>query len=258
MNKKILSIVLGFSLAFSIPASCEERANPIAGDEFTAENYVQDALEAANKGVEVVFPYMSNNVYQIYLQPGFLTDIRLEENEVLKYVGAGDTSRWIIDTSTNMGKTTHIFIKPIQQGISTNLVISTSKRIYQLFLISGNYFNPIVSWSFPKTDKQIYNEKLIKNYSSINPKQLNFNYKISNKDYKWAPSVVFDSNNKTYMKMKESIVNSELPAFFIIDDDNKLTLVSYRFLKGYMIVDRLFNKGVLLLGNRKVKISKKG
>ena len=58
--------------------------------------------------------------------------------------------------------------------------------------------------------------------------------------------------------MKEDIVNSELPAFFVLDDDNKMTLVSYRFVKGYMVVDRLFDKGILLLGDKKVVISKRG
>lgn len=261
-NNRFITAAFALCLLISpMAAHGEERANPLAGEEFTAESYVKDALEAANKGVEVVFPYTSDNVYQIYLQQGFLTDIRLEPNETLKYVGAGDTTRWVIDTSSTGptgSKTTHIFIKPTQQGISTNLVINTSKRIYQLLLISGNSFNPVVSWSFPKNSRQLHNEQVTKTYSTINPRNLEFTFNISNKKYKWSPAVVFSTANKTYMRMKEDIVNSELPAFFVLDDDNKMTLVSYRFVKGYMVVDRLFDKGILLLGDKKVVISKRG
>lgn len=239
---------------------CEERGNPLAGEEFIADSYVQDALDAANKGVEVVFPYIPHQVYQIYLQEGFVTDIKLAPNEMLKYVGGGDTLRWKIDTSTTgsmADRVTHIFVKPTQRGISTNLIINTDKRTYQLMLISGESFNPMVSWILPKSDAEIYKEKKIKTYSTINPRKLDFEYKVSDREPKWAPAMVFSSENKTYLKMKPDIRNTELPAFFVLDDENKMTLVSYRFVKGYLVVDRLFDKAVLIQGKKKIKITRK-
>lgn len=259
-KRKLTALLCALSVAACVPAFAEERGNPVAGEEFTAENYVQDAYDAANQGVEVVFPYQTNNIYQIYLQEGYITDIRLEQGESIKYVGGGDTTRWIIDTSTtgsNFNKVSHVFIKPVQRGISTNIVINTDRRVYQLTLISGNNYNPMVSWLYPKSEKEVFSQKKIKDYSTINAGNLNFEYKISNKDLKWAPAMVFNSDNKTYIKMKPDIVNSELPAFFVLDDENKMTLVSYRYLKGYIVVDRLFDKAVLLLGKKQVKIQRK-
>lgn len=259
--KKFLAVSCCAAALFTVTDGyCEERGNPLAGEEFTAENYVQDALDAANKGVEVVFPYVPHQVYQIYLQEGFITDIKLSQNEVLKYVGGGDTTRWKIDTSTTgsmADRVTHIFVKPTQRGISTNLIVNTDKRTYQLLLVSGNHFNPMVSWITPKSDAEIYKEKKIKTYSTINPRKLDFGYKVSNTDLKWSPAMVFSSENKTYLKMKPDIKNTELPAFFILDDENKMTLVSYRFVKGYLVVDRLFDKAVLIQGKKKIKITKK-
>lgn len=265
MMKKFLNKVLTISCCVGMLFSaqhgfCEERGNPIAGEEFTAESYVQDALDAANKGVEVVFPYIPHQVYQIYLQEGFITDIKLSKNEVLKYVGGGDTTRWKIDTSTTGGmadRVTHIFVKPTQRGISTNLIINTDKRTYQLLLISGNNFNPMVSWMLPKSDAEVFKEKKVKTYSTINPRKMDFEYKISNRDLKWSPALVFNTDNKTYLKMKPDIKNTELPAFFVLDDEDKMTLVSYRFVKGYLVVDRLFDKAVLIQGKKKIKITKK-
>lgn len=244
---------------FPSAVSAEERGNPLAGEEFTAEEYVMDAFDAANRGVEVVFPYTPNHIYQIYLQEGFITDIKLPPGESLKYVGAGDTSRWIIDTSTigSAGsKATHIFIKPIQRGISTNLVINTDKHIYQLTLISGSSYNPIVSWQLPKSAETIRQEDVIKTYNSINPKTMNFRYTFNHKNYSWAPALVFNTESKTYLKMRPEISNNELPVFYILDSNNKLTLVPYRFIKGYIIIDRLFDKAALILGKEKIIIKR--
>lgn len=239
-------------------AEAEERGTPIVGYE-SGDNYTQDAYDAANRGIEVSFIYQPQQLYQIYLQEGYITDIVLEKGEKINYIGGGDTTRWIIDTSSSgssINKISHIFIKPIQRGISTNLIINTDRRTYQLTLISGSFYNPIVSWRFPKSDQEVYQSKKISEYSNINPNKLNFRYSISNDEYKWAPAMVFDSGIKTYIKMKPDIINSELPAFFVLDDENRMTLVSYRYVKGYIVVDRLFDKAVLLLGNKKVKIKR--
>ena len=81
-----------------------------------------------------------------------------------------------------------------------------------------------------------------------------FGYKISDTHYKWSPVNVFRSEYKTYFKMKTDIKDTELPAVFVVDDDNKLLLVSYRFVDGYFIVDRVVDQAVFVLGGKKVKV----
>lgn len=256
---RLLSAVFIGFLAMNQLTFAEEAAYPVAGSDYNAASYVQDAYEAANQGIEVSFIYQKDQVYQIYLQEGYITDIVLEKGEAIKYIGGGDTERWKIDTSssgTNINQINHVFIKPVQRGISTNLIINTNKRTYQLFLVSGSSFNPIVKWRYPKSDYDVISEKKITEYSNINPNKMNFQYRISNRKYKWSPAMVFDSGTKTYIKMKPEIINSELPAFFVLDDENKMTLVSYRYIKGYIVVDRLFDEAVLVLGKKKVKIKR--
>ena len=80
----------------------------------------------------------------------------------------------------------------------------------------------MVSWIYPKSDTQIYDEQQTKSYSSIDPSQIKFGYKISDTHYKWSPVNVFRSEYKTYFKMKSDIKDTELPAVFVVDDDNKL------------------------------------
>lgn len=256
---KSLILATAFSLS-CFGASCfaaETPANPIVPDAYGSESFIQDAYDAASKGVEVTFPYYPQQVFKIYTQLGFITDVRFEPGETIKYVGGGDTARWQIDNAKtgSFGRSVeHIFIKPVQNGITTNIVVNTDRRSYQLIVEAGLAYNPMVSWIYPKSDIEIHKEQQTKSYSSINPASLDFGYKISDKSFKWSPAEVFRSDNKTYFKMKPEIKDTELPAIFVVDDDNKLLLVSYRFTDGYFIVDRVVDEAVLMLGKKKVKI----
>ena len=265
MDKKhlgciVLSALIAISYVRMVTAE-DFPAHPIAGSEISTTDYVEDAYEAANKGVEVQFTYMEQHLYKVYLQEGFITDIKLGNDEKLKYIGGGDTARWKIDnvtTGEGNEKVHHIFVKPLKNGLSTNIIINTDKRMYQLILESGYGYNPMVSWSYPKSDLEILKSAKYKDYAYLDPSKLKFDYKVSNKSYKWSPADVFRSSTKTYLKMKEEIVNTELPALFVLDDDDKPILVTYRFVDGYFIVDRLVDEAILVNGKKKVKISYKG
>ena len=256
---KYLTLAAAFSFGCLpyVGLAAETPANPIISDSYDSESFIQDAYDAASKGVEVTFPYHPQQVFKIYTQLGFITDVHFEPGETIKYVGGGDTARWQIDNAKtgSLGRAVeHLFIKPVQNGITTNIVINTDKRSYQLIVEAGSAYNPMVSWIYPKSDMEIYAEQQAKSYSSINPTEIDFGYKISDTSYKWSPVDVFRSENKTYFKMKTEIKDTELPAVFVVDDDNKLLLVSYRFVDGYFIVDRVVDKAVFVLGKKKIKI----
>lgn len=257
-----LNTLIGLMMLYAGLAYAEEfPAHPVAGSEISAESYVEDAYDAANDGVEVRFPYIQEHLYKIYLQEGFITDIRLGKDEKIRYVGGGDTVRWKIDTVTvgeGKDEESHLFIKPLKNGLSTNIVINTDKRMYQLILESGYGYNPMVSWTYPKSDIDVMAEEKHADYASIDPSKLKFGYSISNTKYKWSPEDVFRSESKTYLKMKSEITDTELPAFFALDDDDRPILVSYRFVDGYFIIDRLVDEGILVSGRKKVKIKFEG
>lgn len=228
------------------------------------DGFIIDAFDAAGVGAEVQFPYLDNKVYRIYTQTGFVTDITLEKNEKIIYVGGGDTVRWRVDTST-VGNAyesyCHIYVKPLANGITTDFIINTDKRVYRLFMVSAGHYNPVVKWIYGGGDKTglISNEKRGQGYAEFNPAELDFNFKIDDKDKAWAPQSVFRSETKTYIRMKPDIVNYDLPAVFVIDDEGEPNLVAYRFIDGTFIVDRLFDKAILVAGKKgKIKITYKG
>ncbi len=69
-------------------------------------------------------------------------------------IAAGDTARWIIgDTESGSGPTrrVHILVKPSRVDISTNLVVTTDRRVYMIELRSGaKPYMPSVAWAYPQ------------------------------------------------------------------------------------------------------------
>ena len=179
----------------------------------------------------------------------------------MTYVGAGDTTRWVIDrSSAGSGalKTEHVYVKPVKRGLSTNIIINTNMRTYQIHAISGQRYNPMVSWVVETSREQLnrqIRERDIENMMTVNAMNLHFGYRISEKSHSWSPEMAFDDGQKTYLKMKPEIKSSVAPVF-MIEEHGKTILVNYRVVGGYYVIDRIFKTGKLLVGTTKVMIKR--
>lgn len=99
-----------------------------------------------------VYPYTPGSLYQVYTAPDQVTDIALERGERLTSVSAGDSNRWTVgDTVSGSGtnEQVHILVKPMTAKLSTNAVVTTTRRTYYLDLKSfaGTYM-AAVSWKY--------------------------------------------------------------------------------------------------------------
>lgn len=234
-------------------------AAPAAGNAPELE-FITDFFDAAISGAEVVFPYQSNKIYTVYSEKGFITDIRMQPGESITSVSAGDTERWVIDKAAvgqGFTKVEHLYVKPVYTGIRTNMVINTTIRTYQLNLVSGNFYNPVVTWQVEKNISQSSGYSGVRNYAAIDPMKLNFNYKFNKKELPWAPAKVFDDGLKTYIKMKPEVFANVMPAFFILNENNDVVLTNYRVIRGTYIIDRLFDKAQLVVGKEQISIRRK-
>ena len=208
----------------------------------------------------MVFSYGPEQVYKIYCKIGYLTDIKFKDNEKITYVGGGDTAQWLIDHAT-VENTSHLYVKPIANNISTNVIVNTDTgHIYQILLNSGDWFNPMVSWSYGNEDdiqkqiKQSMDNAYIEK-DNIKPENINFNYKIKgNKNIDFMPTAVFNDKRKTYIKFKEL---DTLPVLFIKDKDKKLILANYKTSNNTFIVETIFDEAILKAANEEVTITRK-
>jgi len=195
-----------------------------------------------------------------------VTDIALEKGEGLITVSAGDTERWTVgDTVSGTGanEQVHVIVKPMAANLSTNAVITSTKRTYYLDLKSfTDTYMAAVSWRYPHDaiknmikrkpntpsfQKASFTTAVLK----LKPENLKFDYLIKGDNPNWRPTRVFDDGKKVYIQFPKSLAVSEAPPLFVTDRKGKDSkLVNYRVKGEYYVVDRLFNAAELRLGEK--------
>lgn len=205
-----------------------------------------------------VYPFADGAIFHAYTAPGRVTDIALQSGETLGSVASGDTVRWVIgDTSSGTGdaKRTHVLVKPFTTGLSTNLVITTDRRIYYVALTSRDgAAMAALSWTYP-ADQLIALRKAAEKAEATAPvasgldvTALHFNYAISGDPADWRPLRAFDDGRQTFIEFPADIATGEAPPLFLVDAKGMAQLVNYRVKGRFYVVDRLFDAAELRLG----------
>jgi len=242
-----------------------------------------EIIDAAHAGAKVgpkpgayvnaiqVYPHARGALYQIYTTPEQVTDIALQPGEQLISVSSGDTQRWILgDTVSGTGEAeqVHILVKPVESGLSTNLVITTSLRAYHVELTSfRETYMAAVSWRYPQEELirlsktrlgKFANTKVIAASTKVVPAtppglsldSLNFRYLIDGDEPHWRPLQAFDDGRKVYIQFPTRLDQGEAPPLFVVGAEGDSQLVNYRVKGRYYIVDRLFAQAELRLGEK--------
>ena len=232
--------------------------NPGEGERVS---YTQDAANSQGNST-MVFRYAPNQLYKIYCRVGYLTDLTFRKGETISFVGGGDTSAWAVNTSTVDG-VPHLYVKPTVDTSTTNLIVTTDKRSYQLILTTSNWYNPMVSWTYGLEDREAlrlqkeHDERTLVGTFSGSLESLHFGYKISGNS-ETKPSVVFDDGQKTVLKFDK--LPTRIPALFLKEKGKKgVALANYTVRGNCYILDRVANELELRLSDTEtVKIKRKG
>ena len=230
-----------------------DRANASAAVEPDQDSFI-NAIQ--------IYPYTVGALYQVYSAPKQVTDIALQPGEELMSVSAGDTVNWILgDTVSGIGdkEQVHILIKPIAPGLTTNLIITTSKRTYHVELKSfRETYMAAVSWRYP-------HEELVRQRAKAKSRskkaaqtverrlqidRLNFRYEIEGDKPHWRPLRAFDDGRKVFIQFPDRLDQGEAPPLFVVGRNGKSQLVNYRINGSYYVVDRLFGAAELRLGEK--------
>lgn len=212
----------------------------------------------------MIFDWEQSRLYQVYTRPERITDIAFEVGETIVSIGGGDSQRWTI-SETQSGKDSylrkHIFVKPHQAGISTNVVVTTDRRTYhiEIHALTNVAYQASVSWTYPSSPMIISNDlagnlkepKPQGPLSGLGQKQLNFNYHFVASDRPvWMPRRIFDDGHKTYIEFPESMQDTEAPIFFGLSQAKEQELLNYRRYKNFYIIDHLIDTAELTVGGK--------
>lgn len=217
---------------------------------------------------KVLFPF-GQYLPTITCAPLRACDIELEAGEIVSGKPlAGDTVRWKI-THAESGKgdrrTSHIVIKPIDTNLDTNLIVNTDKRTYHLRLVSTSnekdYLNR-VGFYYPQdiADEWDMSARLAEKEAAEKDKlvvsdvpatsidKLDFAYSIESDNGAIKPLRAFNDGTKVFIQMPDEMRSGEAPILLLYDKSGNPAVVNYRVKDLYYIVDKLFDKAVLVAG----------
>ena len=207
-------------------------------------------------GVQV-FAYAPGKVYEVWTAPLRVTAITLAPGETIVSKAAGDTVRWQIgETASGAGaaRRAHVLVKPLQRGLETNLVLATNQRVYMLELKSGppDAFNAAVTWDTPPSPAARPGgaEARAADPPAAPVGPLDARYRISAKGRapRWTPTSVLNDGVRTFITFPPDLAVSEAPALFLLAPDGEAQMVNYRQQGGVFIVDGVFDRAELRLG----------
>jgi type IV secretion system protein VirB9 len=186
----------------------------------------------------------------------------------------GDGRRWEVtpvSSGTGLTQTALLIIKPIEAGLDTDLVVPTDRRTYVVRLVSdASRYISTVAFRYPADDRAKWSvfqaqqdasardaeaakEAKCKSKPDIGTAMapdaldhLYFDYRLDG-DAAMRPDRVLDDGQHTYIFYANDGRFREVPTLTIYSN-GKTELVNFRVDGNRYVVDRLFDKGVLILG----------
>jgi type IV secretion system protein VirB9 len=207
-----------------------------------------------------------------------VTDVEFQAGEELTGVNVGDTVRWKIEPVVSGDDIPHLIIKPLDVGLETSMVVTTSRRTYH-FRLSSHYtdYMPRVKFAYPE-DVLAKVRSLKRTEAAERERQtipetneylgdLDFDYTISG-TARWKPTRVYNDGVKTIIEMPMAMRQTEAPALLVVRREGRLfkrsqqAIVNYRLQNNRYIVDTVIDKAVLIVGvggnQERVTIVRKG
>jgi type IV secretion system protein VirB9 len=186
----------------------------------------------------------------------------------------GDGRRWEVtpvSSGSGLNQTALLIIKPIEAGLDTDLVVPTDRRTYVVRLVSdATRYISTVAFRYPADDRvkwtafqaqqdaaardaEAAQEAKCKakpdSRTAMAPNALDhlyFDYKLDG-DGAMRPQRVLDDGQHTYIFYPNDGRFREVPTLMIYSN-GKTEMVNFRVDGNRYVVDRLFDKGVLILG----------
>jgi len=187
----------------------------------------------------------------------------------------GDSRRWEITpvlSGSGLDETPLLIVKPIEPGLETDLIVPTDRRTYVFRLISDpTRFVSRLAFQYPgeegakwvafqaqqdeaKRDAEALAEQTREKdkKAGVVPMAENaldnlyFDYKLSG-DAAFRPERVLDDGQHTYLIYPNDGRFRELPTLLMVVN-GKTELINFRVDGSRYIVDRLFDKAILVVG----------
>jgi type IV secretion system protein VirB9 len=196
--------------------------------------------------------YSPEQVYQLVGYVGYQIDLQFETGETFVGLAAGD-----IEGIGFVAQDNHLFLKPKVAKVGTNLTVLTSRRHYQ-FDYAASARRPdlavdeviyAVRFTYPPNPERheaaeaaARTEAALARASEARPRNIDY----------WfcgSPAVkpIAASDDGVHTRLKFS-ANSEVPAFFVRNEDGSESLLNFSVEEGDVIIHRIARQFMLRRG----------
>lgn len=195
------------------------------------------------------FAFTPNTTYKIitvYDNPSF---IEFEAGETVATIVNPKKTAWQLVPSGN-----RLFIKPEETDADTQITVMTNKRLYFFEMYAkepDSNFDKDYSFFFKFKYPNDEESKTIRTYAKSilpdvdqSPWKYNFNYTITGEDDLY-PVKIFDDGEFTYFEFPRT---SKMPAVFSVDSNGFESIVNFRIVGEYLIVEEVSGKFTLRNG----------
>lgn len=225
----------------------------------------RDALSAPTLGTDGSVTYQYGRGLPVLVcSPLMVCILQLQAGEkILGEPYVGDSERWMFSPAfygTVDNPTSVIVLKPKGVGYDTSMLVTTDRRPYYVRLVSREKeYTARVAFTYPEDEKKKWAEATAaqtKQQAKVQPvvlkiEQMNFRYQVTGGKEWMRPIRVFDDGAKTYMQMHPEMANREAPALMVIGDDGKGIMSNYRMNGTTYVMDGLFDRAELRIGDKK-------
>ncbi len=180
-------------------------------------------------------------------KPRYVCDITLDSGESVLNMAIGDATHWVIagGQSGPSGTTPHVFVKPTQSALETNLVITTTKRVYDIMLraaddakisrLSFFYADDDAAAKAVIADRQrAAIDAVLAGTPLVAPDQADAKYKLSG-EAALLPDKVYNDGVRTFIQWKA--LPADLPAVVAIAKDGSAQLTNFRVITNAYVID---------------------
>ena len=281
--------VLGTFGAFGTGAARAGSRPDAAVREATQQFATTGKAPVIERSDSVVYPFGESQPV-LQCTPLRACDVELEAGEVVHGVALGDTERWIsspLYSGDPDALVPHVVVKPRDYGISTNMIVTTTRRTYHLNLVApakgksedaeGGYLrrvrfyypgDVVEQWSdaaqLESARASRKSEATIASLTgAMNPGRMNFDYAVSGGVFTgFRPTTIFDDGHHTYIQLPAGAAAVDAPAFLARTETGEEAILNYRMTGSWIVVDGLFERGELVSGvgrsRKAVKIANRG
>jgi P-type conjugative transfer protein TrbG len=211
--------------------------------------------------------------------------IELEPGELVLATSLGDSERWLLQSASSGpgARTPILVVKPTACDLSTNLVVSTDRRIYEIALDSppcknadsgeatynprlqytgvARFYYPddlVRRWSDEEQAAREGAERLAQGTTPLAPvarlAHLNFDYSWDrSRRWPWVPNQIFDDGEHTFIGLSPAARLAEMPLLFSLGPHGELAILNYHLEGQTLIADRVLERAVLVVGSAKKK-----